>query len=124
MTKDSSSGAIAQILRQQLDDQGLSLYELAKRIGLERSTLMRIADGTTTQPNVETLEAIARGLDIEAELFYDALWQDTGQPLPSAPIYLRSQYSLSDEQIAAVERSIEQQLDHDTKSTHDERRSP
>jgi transcriptional regulator with XRE-family HTH domain len=85
---------------------GLSMYQLAQRTGLNRSTLMRIEDGTYAQPSVETLNALARELNVEPEELYDAVWQDSDEPLPSPSVYLRNKYDLSDQQVAELESTI------------------
>jgi transcriptional regulator with XRE-family HTH domain len=127
----TSLGALLQRLR---TDAGISLYALAERTGINRSTLMRIEAGTTTQPDVQTLNALARALGVEAELFYDAVWETSEGPLPSAATYFRSKYQLSDAQIAEVTRTLDRMAKNPapkptagrrtSKQPNDERRSP
>ena len=97
---------LAELLTRMRSEAGLSMFELAKRTGINRSTLMRIEAGTTTDPDRGTLNALARGLGVEPEQFYDAVWQDADQPLPSPAVYFRTKYQLTPEQIAEIERSI------------------
>lgn len=111
MDSDIRPTTLADLLNRLRVEAGISMYELAKRSGVNRSTLMRIEDGTTTGPDSATLNTLARALDVEPELFYDAVWQgaDTPDtPLPSPAVYFRSKYRLSSEQIAKIERSIEE----------------
>jgi transcriptional regulator with XRE-family HTH domain len=105
--KDEPTTELGKLLKQARTAQGLSLYELATRSGVNRSTLLRIEDGATTQPDVETLNVLARALNLDPEEFYDARWQDTDGPLPSPATYFRSKYSLSDDQLAELESAVE-----------------
>lgn len=98
---------LSALLKQLREAAELSLYELAKRIGINRSTLLRIEGGATTQPDNRSLNMLARVLGVDPELLYDAAWwQDTTTPLPSPRVYFRSKYHLSAEQIRDIELSI------------------
>jgi transcriptional regulator with XRE-family HTH domain len=97
---------LAALVKRLREDLGVSMYELSKRSGINRSILKRIEDGTTTQPGVGTLNTLARALGADPELFYDAVWQDNEAPLPSPSVYFRSKYRLSAEQIAELENSL------------------
>ncbi len=130
MSSDPLPTTLAELVNRLRLRAGISMYELAKRTGINRSTLMRIEDGTTTGPDTGTLNTLARGLGVEPEQFYDAVWQDTDNPLPSPAVYFRSKYRLTDEQIAELEQSIERLAENPgrsgkntTKKTNDERRS-
>ena len=107
--------ALGSLMAQIRSDQGLSLFELAKRTGIHRSTLMRIEEGATTTPDTQTLNALAKALGTDPEDLYDALWQDKSEPLPSAAIYLRSKYRLSDDQAKQAEQFLDHLTDPDTK---------
>ena len=120
---DPSPTPLAELVQRLRTEAGLSMYELAKRSGINRSTLMRIEDGTTTQPDSGTLNTLARALNVEPEVFYDAVWQDTDAPLPSLGLYFRSKYRLSPRQIAEIEDSIQHITDKPGKGNRKERRS-
>ena len=98
------SQTVGQLLQQLRSDAELSLYELAKRTGINRSTLMRIEDGTTADPDRQTLNAIARALKVDAELLYEVM--DAAR-LPEAATYFRSKYRLTDRQIAELTSTVE-----------------
>lgn len=110
-SSEPAPSSIAELLTRLRLEVGISMYGLAKRTGINRSTLMRIEDGTTTNPDTGTLNILARGLAVEPELFYDAVWQDADQPLPSPALYFRSKYRLSEAQIAELEASVKQITD-------------
>lgn len=104
MKPNPDIGPLAERIEELRRAAGLSLYELARRSGVNRSQLTRITQGETRQPATETLNGLARALEIDPEDLYD-LASATG-PLPSLPTYFRSKYQLTDEQIAAVERTV------------------
>ena len=115
---------LAELLRRLRQEAGLSLYELARRSGINRSIVARIEDGTTTQPDVSTLNRIARTLGVEPELLYDALWEDSNRPLPSPATYFRSKYQLSEDQIRQLERSMRELTNQPEDSQDNERKAP
>lgn len=105
MEQTEDPGPLAERIEELRTQAGISLYELANRSGVNRSQLTRITQGQTRQPNIETLNGIARALEIEPEELYDVA--SANGPLPSLPTYFRSKYHLTDEQIDAVERAVE-----------------
>ena len=110
--KDQPS-AIGQLLKQLRDDAGLSLYELERRSGVNRAKLQRLESGEIRQPTMATLSKLATALGVEPEDLYDAVWQDSSEPLPSPAIYFRSKYHLSDQQIAELESTVERIIAED-----------
>ncbi len=116
MSSDELPTTLAELLNRLRNETGIAMYELAKRTGINRSTLMRIEDGTTTSPDARTLNALARGLGVEPELFYDAVWQDADTPLPSPALYFRSKYRLSEAQLAELEASVKRITEPDSVS--------
>lgn len=99
----SPLGRRVEALRRQA---GLTLYQLEERSGIPRSRLFRLENGTTRQPTQDTLNKLAAALDVDPEEFYDLVWQDTGEPLPSLPTYFRSKFKFNDAQIAVIERAV------------------
>ncbi len=102
--------ALTRLLFELRTAQELSLFELANRTGINRSTLMRIQNGTSIRPDTQTIRALAKALGVEPEDFWDAIWQDRSkQPaskaevLPSPSVYLRSKYRLSQQQAKQAE---------------------
>lgn len=125
----NESGSLAEMLNRLRQQAGLSLYELAKRSGINRSTLLRIESGETTSPDGGTLNALARIFEVEPELFYDAVWRQTTEPLPSPALYFRSKYRLNDAQIAELEASLKRVTEANSNeetldNPSNERRSP
>ncbi len=117
MSDEPTPTTLAELLTRLRTAAGMSMYELAKRTGINRSTLMRIEDGTTTSPDAATLNTLARALEVEPELFYDAVWQDANTPLPSPALYFRSKYRLTDAQVAELEASVNRVTGKDSNTT-------
>lgn len=111
MTTGEHPTKLGTLITQLRTAAGLSMYHLAQRTGLNRSTLMRIEDGTYQQPTVETLNKLAQALDAEPEDLYDAVWKDSEEPLPSLGVYFRSKYHLSEQQIAELQSTVERITD-------------
>ncbi|MEX5710559.1 helix-turn-helix transcriptional regulator [Parafrankia sp. FMc6] len=107
MPSGATPTPFSKLLRQHRTAAGLSLYELAKRSGIDRSRIKRMEDGDIKVPTLDVVHKLARALEVDAEQFYDACWETTGQPLPSMPIYFRAKYDLRGDQIEEVERYIE-----------------
>lgn len=51
--------------------KGLSLDELSKKSGVPKGTLSKITAGITKNPNLDTVQAIARALDCKLDDFDD-----------------------------------------------------
>lgn len=62
--------------------QGLSIEELASISGIPKSTLAKIAAGITTNPNIDTVKAIARALHCSLDDFDDRVKE---LPVPTEP---------------------------------------
>lgn len=103
----SDGTELGPVLRRLRDEAGLSLYELEKRSGISRSTLLRMENGQLPRPTTNHLNKVARGLGVEPEVLYDAIWESTKTPLPSSAVYFRSKYRLSAEQIAELEDRLQ-----------------
>jgi transcriptional regulator with XRE-family HTH domain len=76
---------LAQLVRQLRTAAGLTQFELERRSGVNRSTLMRIERGTVSHPDVPTLNALARVLNVDAEVFYDAVGRTPMARCPLPP---------------------------------------
>ena len=103
---NAESRPLGRLLKQLRTDRGLSLYELGARCQLNRSTLLRIEDGSHARPGAETLNRLARGLDIDPEELYDALWAESEAPLPSPAAYFRTKYHLSESQLSQLQSAV------------------
>jgi transcriptional regulator with XRE-family HTH domain len=69
---------VARLIRDRLDEKGWSVRELARRSDLPQATVHKIITGETTQPRMDTLEAIARPLGISTRSLLEAAANDAG----------------------------------------------
>jgi transcriptional regulator with XRE-family HTH domain len=106
MPDEPIPGLLGQKIQELREHAGFTLYQLEARSGIPRSRLLRLENGTTRQPTQATLTKLAQALDVDPEDFYDAVWQDATEPLPSLTTYFRSKFHFSDEQIAVMQQAL------------------
>lgn len=108
---------LATELRRLREAAGLSLRSLASYSGVNVSVISRIEAGEIRYPTTDTLNRMAKSLDVDPEALYDAVWREPSSKhaLPSMPLYLRAKYRLSAEEIVEVEASIKKITDRGTK---------
>jgi transcriptional regulator with XRE-family HTH domain len=104
--REHAKGALGALITQLRTEAGLSMYQVAKLSGLNRSSLKRLEDGEHRHATVDTLNTLAEVLHVDPERLYDAAWRNSGEPLPSPAVYLRCKYHLNDSQIARVQAAI------------------
>lgn len=100
--------ALADILRNRRLELQLSARELARRVGIDNATVVLLEQGKIAQPRVETIRALARGLELPlADIYAAANWLPEGA-LPSLRPYMRAKYSdMPDEAVIEVEAFME-----------------
>ena len=88
---DNNGNALGEYLKSKRMQAGISLSELARRLGMPPSTILRIeSDGA--KPSTARLEAIARELNLDpTEVMSYAGHQHLAE-LPALPHYLRTKY--------------------------------
>lgn len=70
-------------------EQKLSLDDLAKKSGVPKSTLSKLTAGITQNPNLETIQAIARALGVPVDYFDDEPMDYGHMPDNIHPIHRR-----------------------------------
>ncbi|MFH5207857.1 helix-turn-helix domain-containing protein [Antrihabitans sp. NCIMB 15449] len=95
---------IAQLIRTTREQQGLSTAAVAKRAGINVSSLWRIEEGQRANPKAEVLQAIGHALGIPtSDLFAAAGWVPRTE-LPTIRPYLRTKYGeLPADAVAEIE---------------------
>jgi len=76
----------------QREKQGISLNELARRAGVDPSSVSHIERGETSNPPVATLRALAKGLGIPVAEIYAKAGVTKPSDLPTIEPYLRTKY--------------------------------
>ncbi len=119
LTKMPVNKDLGQLIRQHRLEAGITLPELAARIGIHKGSLHRIEAGGVAQPKPELLQRVATALGTEVE-DYMAL-ADYAVGLPSLTPYLRAKYEATPDEAAQVEtyfrflrRSRNEQISDDT----------
>jgi transcriptional regulator with XRE-family HTH domain len=98
---------LAAAIKRHRKAKGLSQYALAAAVGVPDSTIYRIERGEFKLPRPDTLQRIARALDVEFEELFELAGYDA-PGLPEVPVYLRRKFDdMSEEGAAKVERYIE-----------------
>jgi transcriptional regulator with XRE-family HTH domain len=87
--------------------KGLSLRDLAWRVGVHTSWLGRLEQGDFADPAPDRLARVADELDIEPVRIDRITKGAVADGLPGMRTYFRAKYALSSEQIAQVERYID-----------------
>lgn len=89
-------------IRSAREAAGLSIQRLADRVGVHRTTVMRIETGDFTRPNYATLRRLSDALELdEADLLALAGYTAADQ-LPTLPAYLRAKYRMPPEAAAEL----------------------
>lgn len=87
--KQSSLGGLIQQRREAL---GLSMREVARRIGATDTTVLRIESGASPSPRADTLSALAEALDLPYADLLAAAGYAVPDQLPTFRPYLRAKY--------------------------------
>jgi transcriptional regulator with XRE-family HTH domain len=94
-------------IKQQRQAKGLSSRALARAIGVNDATIVRIEQGAIEAPRPNLLSAIARELDLPLSDVFAYADYVVPQELPSFTPYLRAKYGeLPPEAVEQLERSF------------------
>ena len=95
-----------QMIKRRREHSGLSLSEVARRAGIDKSSLSLLERGLS-RPKPETIRALADVLGASASDLFDAADYLRANELPSLRPYMRAKYhDLPDEAVAEVEAFI------------------
>ena len=83
---------VGEMLRRERRLKGYSVRRLAMESGVDHSVILRIETGFVAAPKPETLQRLARVLDIDVEDLYTAAGYMEQSGLPSFRPYLRAKY--------------------------------
>ncbi|WP_340018311.1 helix-turn-helix transcriptional regulator [Paenibacillus sp. FSL H3-0457] len=64
--------SIAETVSKLMESEGLSKYKLAKESGVPYTTLIKILDGTTKNPQIESLQSIAKYFNVDVDDLIDS----------------------------------------------------
>lgn len=103
-------GRLVRAHRQQL---GWSLEELARRTGLNKSTIHRMENGQFDAPRPLALQRLARAMETDVEDYFALIGYFTPKGLPNLQPYLRSKYDASEEEAREIDRYFTYLRDRD-----------
>ena len=95
---------LGKLLQRQRHAAGLSLEDLAKRAGLDKSTIFRIEQGRIEAPSPQKLQRLAAALGTDVEDYFALAGYFTPHGLPGLGPYLRAKYDVTGD----VAREIEE----------------
>jgi transcriptional regulator with XRE-family HTH domain len=100
--------ALGKCLRQRREELGLSLRQLALKVGTHASYLGRLETGAYRRPPFEYLPRIAEALKISYADLFTVSGYGVPEELPSLVPYLRVRYNMSEDSIREANRYFEQ----------------
>lgn len=89
---DRPTYTLAGVLRQAREHKHLSARELAVKVGIAHSNIVRLEHGNHSEPRPQVLAALARELDLHLADLYVLAGYAPPTTLPSFRPYLRSRY--------------------------------
>lgn len=92
-------------IRQRREALGLSIGELAERIGVAKSLVLYWERGDKL-PKPANLQKLATALGVSFEDLFALAGYATPEGLPGLPVYLRQKVGLSEDEAARVERYV------------------
>lgn len=94
-------------LRQQREARGLSIREVARRVGVQDTTILRFERGEFLAPAPDKLRRLALALDLPANDLFVMAEYVTPEELPTPRPYLRAKYpDLPPEAVEEAERYL------------------
>lgn len=103
----SKAKQLGKLIRQARYAKGLTTRAVAEAIGINHSTISYLEKGDVDNPTIKTLKGLAGVLEIPLEDLYALAGYARTEVLPSLPIYLRSKYNLSADDVAELEEHFE-----------------
>src|SRR4051794_38323994 len=92
------------LIRERRRSLGITIDALAAGTGVVKSVIHRIEDGTTQQPQPQTLAVIAAAIDLPVADLFALIGYTTPHELPTLRPYLRLKYgALPEEALLEVE---------------------
>jgi transcriptional regulator with XRE-family HTH domain len=83
---------VGEIIKRRRQEIGLSRREVARRAGVNDSTIVRIENGDIANPRSDMLQSLATALNLSYADLFAAAGYNTPDGLPSFEPYLRAKY--------------------------------
>lgn len=95
------AASLAETIRRHREAAGLSQLALAKKVGVQASTVFRLERGEVEAPDPDKLQRLAAALEVDPEEFF-ALYP-APERLPEFAPYLRAKYGMSADAVKEAE---------------------
>jgi transcriptional regulator with XRE-family HTH domain len=104
----SPNPQLGKFIKRHREAIGLSMYQLAREIGVNRSSVHYWEQGKY-EPEPQTLEALARGLKVSYEDLFALSGYSNPEQLPDPEPYLRAKYpGISQRKLAEAKRLLDE----------------
>lgn len=90
-----TTNALGHYLRTHREAAGLSVRQLASRVGVDHGYLVRLEGGQKSNPSAELLYRLAEALELDNTELLSFIGIKPSTSLPSAPVYFRHKYGMS-----------------------------
>lgn len=90
------------VIRRARLDVGLSIRQLAERVGVHHSFISRLESGDYTSAGPQILQRLSRVLELDERDLFALTGQEAPEGLPAFTPYLRAKYEMSDEAAQAL----------------------
>lgn len=87
--------ALGHYLRAHREATGLSVRQLASRVGVDHGYLVRLEGGQKSNPSADLLYRLAEALKLDNTQLLSFIGIKPSSSLPSAPVYFRHKYGMS-----------------------------
>lgn len=90
-----TTNVLGHYLRAQREAAGLSVRQLASRVGVDHGYLVRLEGGQKSNPSAELLYRLAEALELDNTELLSLIGIKPSSSLPSAPVYFRHKYGMN-----------------------------
>ena len=108
MTLTNKNPTLGEFLRAARLKTGLSIRQLARRVSIAHSYIVKLETGQKTKPNAEYLYRLAEALELDPTELLRFIGISPPSKLPSAPIYFRRKYGLDESDAAQLAQLVEE----------------
>lgn len=90
-----TDNALGHYLRAHREAAGLSVRQLASRVGVDHGYLVRLEAGQKSNPSADLLYRLAEALELDNTELLSFVGIKPSSSLPSAPVYFRRKYGMT-----------------------------
>lgn len=114
---EASLKALGLRLRAAREAAGLSVQQLAERVGAHRAYIDRLEKGQR-RPSAEWLQKIADAIGLDTGDLLTYIGVKPGNTIPSTRMFFRQKYGMSDDEAKVLANLVEHQIRERREGTH------